>query len=314
MDRVEILKKAVTNYSVKFLEFMKIKSNQDDLLVCVFEGEDEKYYSARIVNRLGGIDWTGINAGGKHEVLKLYEAVSQHPDYKSSNFLCFIDKDFEDWFENPDSDRIYVTPCYSIENLFVSTAVLKRILSAEFGVTEYGDHQEDFCKVLALFQENGSLFAEEIHQIMCWIKAHRIMKRDCKTTPNINVRNIKTDSIISIGLGQVQRNYDPNDINSVFKEMDGHHLCSEAISEATDSLKTVTWELVYRGKQVADFMRCFLNKLKQDKTSRTPALFAVKGNVKLSLSKENIISELSQYADTPDCLNSFLDNYKNKAA
>ncbi len=51
-------------------------------------------------------------------------------------------------------------------------------------------------------------------------------------------------------------------------------------------------------------------KLKEDKVSDNPTFFASKGRVMISLSKDNCISELSQYAETPDCLLSFLENAK----
>jgi hypothetical protein len=54
-------------------------------------------------------------------------------------------------------------------------------------------------------------------------------------------------------------------------------------------------------------MRIFLTQLKADRNIKAGRkVFKEKGNVKLQLTKGNTISELSQYADTPQCLRDFL--------
>jgi hypothetical protein len=69
-------------------------------------------------------------------------------------------------------------------------------------------------------------------------------------------------------------------------------------------------ELWFRGKQHIGFFRVFINLLIDDRCKKSDRkVFAEKGNVRLAkLSKDNVISELSQYADTPICLINFLKN------
>jgi len=113
MSRVDSMTRAGESYSIKFLELGRIYSKDSNIIICIFEGEDEKYFSQRITDALAPFTWQGIDAGGKKSVLELYKHVSCHYEYKKSKYLCFIDRDFEDWFKNPDTSRIYVTPCYS---------------------------------------------------------------------------------------------------------------------------------------------------------------------------------------------------------
>ncbi|MCG7546257.1 DUF4435 domain-containing protein [Pseudoalteromonas sp. MM17-2] len=314
MDRVAELRIASQSYSVKFLEFIKIKAKDNNVLACIFEGEDSKYYCGRLNNLLTGHDWAGIDAGGKHEVLKLYQTIQNHPSYKTSSYVCFIDKDFEDWFSNPDEERIYVTPCYSIENFYISDDVLKRVLTSEFGISEFGDYKVDFHNVMNLYEQHSHKFSHEISPLMHWIKAHRLMMRDNKSPKKINVRNLKTDKVVAISLNEVQRSFDSSDISSVFPELTNADICTEALKEARETLNLENWKSDYRGKQALDFFRAFLNRLKQDLTSKEPQFFSNKGNVRLALSKENLISELSQYADTPECLREFIEKLNTQLA
>jgi len=259
MDRVSTMQEHGNSYSVKFLELTRMYSKNQDNIICIFEGQDEKYFSSRIDLKIGKDKWSCINSGGRQPVLDLYEAVSSHEVYKTANYYCFIDHDFQDWFTNPEPSRIYVTNGYSIENYYVSESCFKKVLSSEFGVSEFNEHKVDFEKCIIEFNSRLEEFISLIHPFNCWIKAHRIM---------------------------------------------------EYKNEADNSFKTKDLSLYFRGKQQLDFFRLFLMKLKEDKVSDNPTFFASKGRVMISLSKDNCISELSQYAETPDCLLSFLENAK----
>ena len=310
MSRVEILKQASETYSVKFLEFTRINSKIPDTIVCIFEGEDEKYYSNRISEGLKPYSWCGINAGGKKTVLELHEIISKHPNYKTSKFVCFVDKDFEDWIINMDPSRIYITPCYSIENFYISESVFSKVISSEFKITEFNEFCGDFKKIIKLFVSRKSEFKDAISVFNHWVKAHRIMERDGKTTKTLNVNNVKTEDLVFIGIDRIERIYNPEDPCSAFKDAHDLVFCPQSIDEAQSTLPEDEWESLYRGKQIIDFMRVFLNKLKEDRSSKNPNVFSSKGKVCLSLSRGNVISEISQYADTPPCLCYFLENYR----
>ena len=241
-------------------------------------------------------------------MLKLVETIGDHPVYKNINYAGFIDKDFEDWFENPKPERIYVTPCYSIENFYVTESSFKKILSAEFDVTEFNENKDDFVKCVAVYNDRLIEFLSGILSFNCWVKAHRIMRRDDPSVKNLNLSNISTKDLIKVNLDTVSVIYDFDDPFGVFNDLSDFCFCTSALDEAYESFKDLDRLSSFRGKQQIDFIRELLLKLKNDKTSKVPSFFSRKGNVPISLSRDNIISELSQYADTPDCLVRFLEN------
>ncbi len=314
MSRVDVLKDASKSYSVKFMEFTRIYSKDNLSVVCIFEGEDEKYFSQRVTDNLAPLNWNGINTGGKKAVIELFEAISTHPIYKDCRYICFVDRDFEDWFVNPDREKIYVTPCYSIENFYISEECFKKVISSEFKLTEFNECRDEFNKSLSFYRSTKTEFSKHISQFNYWIKAHRIMERDNKAPASLNVRNVKIGDLVSLDFSGLSIQYDCEKPSSVFKDSLKIDLCSDSMTEAQDSLPLSQWEQLYRGKQLAEFMRIFLTLLKSDRTSKTPVFFKEKGPVKITLSKENLVSELSQYADTPICLTNFLSSYRESLA
>ncbi|BDF93702.1 DUF4435 domain-containing protein [Pseudoalteromonas sp. KAN5] len=306
MDRVTSMQEQGGSHSVKFLEFTRIHSKFKDNLICVFEGQDEKYFAPRINLKIGENRWNGINSGGRKVVLDLYELISVHHIYRNANYRCFIDKDFQYSFVNPEPEKIYVTNGYSIENNYVNESVFKRVLACEFNVTEFNENSGDYTKCVEAFNNRFHEHNNAIHKFNCWVKAHRLMEYRGEAPRTLNVQGIKISSLIDVSISEVKRIYTdkPQDL---FKDYDNLLLCSKAVNEADETLTSTNVVNAYRGKQQLEFFRLFLTKLREDRVSASPTLFSKKARVSLNLSKDNCISELSQYADVPECLNRFLD-------
>ena len=71
-------------------------------------------------------------------------------------------------------------------------------------------------------------------------------------------------------------------------------------------LKNVDKTSIFRGKFTIEFLRSILEQIKADRMSKSPKYFVKKGKVKINFSQNNITSDLSQYADTPQELFDFL--------
>jgi hypothetical protein len=67
----------------------------------------------------------------------------------------------------------------------------------------------------------------------------------------------------------------------------------------------------FRGKFEIEFLLIVLQKLINEANQGNYPYFTRKVKVMLSLAKRTIISDLSQYADTPDCLYSYLDSFRS---
>ena len=312
MSRVQEMQEQGSSYSVKFTEMTRIYTQDNSILICIFEGKDEKYYANSLNTIKGQGRWSGINTGsgvnkgGRLAVLKLAETIDKHPIYSKVNYAGFIDRDYEDWFENPNPNKIYVTPCYSIENLYATENCFRQIMSSEFEITEFNENSNDFKKCLDMFNARLSDFINGTEVFNIWAKAHRIMTIDDATTRKLNIGNVDTKDIVKIDIDCCVTLYDKNDPSSVFKDSSGFSFSESALQRAANSFEDVDKAYFFRGKQQIDFMRELLLKLKIDRNSKNPTFFSKKGKVCLNLSKDNIISELSQYADTPECLIDFI--------
>ncbi|WP_405128499.1 DUF4435 domain-containing protein [Pseudoalteromonas sp. PB2-1] len=307
MSRVNLLVEARDNLSVKFMEFTRITSKGKCAIF--FEGEDEKYYSVRISNIRPELNWSGINSGGKSKVVMLRDKVRKHNTYSSSNCLFFVDSDFDDNNELNSLHDVYVTPCYSIENFYVSNSAFQRILSAEFGITDSIENHQCFENAINLFTETKASFLGNIKPFNSFIRTIRMMEKTGDCHRKLNINNIKFEDLISVSLDSTEKNYDEKNPKSIFQDLDNDIVINT--SESDEYLSDLDGEIWFRGKQNLEFFRIYLDKLKQDRCKKNGRqVFKNKGNVKLQLSKGNCLSELSQYADTPGCLVDFLNSHK----
>lgn len=309
MSRVDTLIKSKSTDSVKFFEFMRFLAAHRDATTVFFEGEDEKYYSIRLNSIVPALKWHGINAEGKSNVVKLRNTIRNHPDYGSASCIFIVDADFDDNSAFKNHADIYVTPCYSVENLYVSESVLKRILSAEFKITEYSDDAESFSKALDFFKDIQKEFHDTILYFNIWIRAYR-KNQEAATLDKLNINNVNLDQLVDISLTSVTKNYDDASIPTLFPVNSEPDI--KYINEAVAHFTTCCPERDYRGKQQLEFFRIFLEKLKNDASKKSGRIvFKKKLKVILNLTKANTLSELSNYADTPDCLIAFLQNFYN---
>ena len=298
---------------IAYQKFQLLK-NKAEYVFFFVEGEDDLlYYPSKARGKYSGKQIAALHCGGKKGVLEIHKMTVS--DLISQRIVgYFVDRDFEDWFVNPDREKIYVTPCYSIENFYISEECFKKVISSEFKLTEFNECRDEFNKSLSFYRSTKTEFSKHISQFNYWIKAHRIMERDNKAPASLNVRNVKIGDLVSLDFSGLSIQYDCEKPSSVFKDSLKIDLCSDSMTEAQDSLPLSQWEQLYRGKQLAEFMRIFLTLLKSDRTSKTPVFFKEKGPLKITLSKENLVSELSQYADTPICLTNFLSSYRESLA
>lgn len=304
MSRVDVLVKSRDNLSVKFMEFTRISSKQK--YAVFFEGEDEKYYSIRINSIYPSLKWSGIKCGGKSNVVDIRKRIREHEAYSAAPCMFFVDADFDDNSNLINCDDIYITPCYSIENFYISIDTYTKVLSAEFGVN---DSLDCFDNAIACFNEAKSSYIDAIKEFNFLIRELRFMERRRELTGRLNINNISFENLIKVDIGNIEKIYDEKVPNSIFPELpDGIVIELDNSKQHFDNLSGEQW---FRGKQNLEFFRIFIEKLKADRCKKNARkIFKDKGNVKLQISKANCISELSQYADTPECLLEFLRRQK----
>jgi len=304
MSRVQAMAQERHNISVKYTEFMRIIAKKK-FPIC-FEGEDEKYYSIRISN-LCSLDWVGINCGGKSKVIGLREKIRQSEAYSNKNVLFFIDHDFDNNDKARNFKDTYITPCYSIENFYFSEEVFKKILKSEFNIGEYDEDNTCYRNAIESFKKVKIDFINAITDFNNLIYFLRKKEVAGELLTNLNINNIDINDLVGISISSVEKKYNITEYRNIFPELPENLQID--LNYSIDYFQDRCKEKYFRGKQNLEFLRVFLTALKQDRGSKTNRkIFREKGRVKLQLSKANIVSELSQYADTPVCLQEFLTN------
>jgi len=115
MSYLQQLRQSRNKAQVAFHEFTLSTREFPTHLFCFFEGKDNAYYVPRIK---------------QFTTQYLHRLIAQKTEYDKYKVGFFIDRDF-----NKELPLIYPpifeTPCYSIENLYVSKDVFKEILINE---------------------------------------------------------------------------------------------------------------------------------------------------------------------------------------
>lgn len=309
MNRVEFLLKSREKSSVKYLEFTRVFSRMPDIMICFFEGEDVKYYGIRIEHVLGAGKWYPIECSGKKDVLEIYDVIISHPEYSDAKVAFFIDRDFDKAIPKKLRVHIYETPCYSIENLYSKKSCFKKVLEAEFKLTELCEEAESYQACMSTYDKLQGEFHNAILLVNAFIKAHRIEEKKGRVKP-LNLNNVRINQLVKINLAEITCLYNKGKLKKLFPEaLPIEDLEIDKIVRSFDNNNLV---MELRGKYVAEFTLQFLLKLKEDRLSDTPKICKKKGPVRMNLSRRNFISELSQYADSPDCLITFLSKRKKE--
>jgi hypothetical protein len=274
------------------------------VLVCFFEGEDVKYYGSRLEMINPHLKWEAINCQGKGSSLKLREIISGHELYSSAKTAFFFDADFDAKGSLPNAANVYITPCYSIENFYVTDSAAKRIFRAEFGICEIPDEEGSFGKCLGLFKSRLSDYLDAIEPANSWILFHRQREAGDQTIKPLNLASLKPNQMVCITLNSVTRTYTIFDLQAATGNTEP--VTENELSELAKSFDRGDRHLIFRGKFQAFFMRVFLNLLRADAVADAPACFHSRRNVPLNVTDRNFLSDLTQYADTPDCLRRFI--------
>ena len=317
MISVEAMHRSIENHNVKFLEFTRIYSNKPNCLICFFEGEDARYYGIRIQENLHNMEWEGIDCGGKESVLELFNLLETHSElkYREAKKAFFVDRDFDPPLSPEKRTKIYETPCYSIENLYTSQTCFTQILKNGFKIREFVEADEPiFQKCVSLFIQTQQKFHDAIAPLNAWIILIRKMERETVTPKKTSLDKIKLEKLIKIDVEHITKRYTIDDINTAFPEQD--NISETEVNTKIDSFSSIDRGKIFRGKYEIAFLSKFLTKLKDDLCASSPKYFDEKRTIHFSLpptpkSKEppSILSQFSQYADTPQCLRDYLKSF-----
>lgn len=287
--------------STAFMEFVNKRAYYQDHAFCFYEGEDGKYYDHRIRSIIGK-DFFHIKAGNKNKVLKVMKLIKNKPEYQNVNTMYFVDRDMGFDMEEYKEKDIYVTPCYSVENLYVNEDSIGMILETEFGLNI---DDADYNTYKHKFVEMYNSFCELMLEFNALVLIRKEKELDCE---KVNIQKIKTTDLVTIDIKSgISKSLKYNNTIAELKEkLDVND--EDIASAKTRLLEYGEKTSIFRGKNQFDFMTKFIEQL----CNRKNELFdPVPTSINIS-PNQNRLSTYSVYAKTPDCLKIFLQDHKEK--
>lgn len=306
---VEYLRAESTSDCVAYTEFILQYKKGENNLYCFFEGfEDRTYYSIRIENITEVEKYYDFVCGGKDGVKKVYDLIKSNQHYKDVKTSFFIDNDFDN---ESKSNGIYVTPTYSIENLYCTKEAFEKILISEFKMNRTDD---DFNKCLDNYLKLQNQFNEEILIFNAWLSCQSDYRKENDTTTRLKIdKKTKAyfEKIVLPDLNSIKSIPEINtkeNLEIIFE--DSPIIDNEILNKKIDLLKQVNKTDNFRGKFLIRFLESYLSRLQ--------SIFGVENthfektySCKLRIENATICSNLSQYASTPPCLKEYLKTYRN---
>jgi hypothetical protein len=305
---IDELRKSKYKPQVAFQEFALSTGTRQDHLFCFFEGKDNPYYIPRIKNITA--NYYPIMCGNKNAVLGVYALIVNKPEYKKYKIGFFIDMDFNKSI-GAKTPPVFETPCYSIENLYVSLSVFKEILANELHLSEVNDTQL-FNILLKLYEDRQKEFHNAVLLFNAWY-ACLIEKKenDNLKTTDTKLEDKMPQGFIDINLDNVSQNYDIFKIRESFPN--AIEIDENVLNEKIALFKSVEQHKIFRGKYELEFLLQMLKKIISD-SYKTHQIVPQKINFAFgdgsSLSQEQLLSIFSAYAETPQELTDYLTKIK----
>lgn len=295
---LEEMRDARGNANVAFINFTDCHDKFDSHIFCFYEGEDGKYYNQKIKSTLGENIVT-IKAGKKIEVLKVWRKIKSDNHYDDIKKCFFVDRDMDEDPADKNED-LYITPCYSIENLYVTKKAFGNILQSEFSCDIY---ESDYHKCMTKFEELLGLFNEQMLEFNALVL---IRRNKGLNNGKVQIRNIKTMSMFETTINGISKKQKYEEC--ITKLKNDLSVSDIEVSNSVEELKSRgDYNNLFRGKNQLDFLVKLLDILKE--LHNNEQFFEKKRtSVTLNLTN-NRLSELSQYADFPPCLVCFLKNH-----
>ena len=302
MSRIERLRAARDAYVVCWRKFLLCAARNPGSLHCFYEGCDSKYYLIRI-ELLTNRSPHEYKCAGKEGLLRLLHLYRSHPAKLAADALFFLDRDFDAPAYLPTDESLYVTDGYSIESHYVSPTCISKVLHNEYSLAGPEDDVE-LARVEAAVDVLVVQAAEALLDLNAWAAARRDMEKADPSLPRVRLAHVKLSTFLTVSLNGIQKNYELAELGGLFN-VDSPP--ADQITSWREKLRLEGPRVSTRGKYLLDALRELLRLLQADRSSASPTLFATKGpSASLQLSRDNLISELAQYADSPPSLRDFL--------
>ncbi|NKC13857.1 MAG: DUF4435 domain-containing protein [Gammaproteobacteria bacterium] len=285
--------------SVRHQFTLAYKAGTKDIYV-FFEGDDDRaFFMPEIRRRVGSLgDIHDFSCGGKRGVLEAFEHVSVRID-NIRRALFFLDKDLDDFLDvdTPDSESIFITQCYSIENLWVTEAELRRVWAEFFRLSSRDERLDMACHE---FKRAYQRFVAIALTMMAWVIAERRAARPVRLNDANLARVVSVDEDLAVrkvngGLREFRRVCGSNGGQSGWR----------VVRKVRTEIEKVPAKTVIRGKYELWFFVRFLNRLEEALRRKDSAGSKPRNRVSMSLA--NAVDLLASRYVFGDDVKDFID-------
>lgn len=286
----ELLKQSHSS-NVAFHKFVLLHRRHRTHLFCFFEGVDSQYYFPRI-NSLEE-NHQPIVCGNKKAVIESHKLIkSKYNDFRTK---FFVDADFD---TNTEMQDLYITPSYSIENLYCTEKTVSNILKNEL---HFSVIDEEYNQVLSIFRNRQEEFHNSTALFNLWYFSIKKKAEALKTIPNVSLADKFPKEFITFSFENVEATYNLETIKLKFPN--ALDVSEDEILSYKKDFDTKPPIYRFRGKYEIEFLIKFLIMIIEDSNIYNKV---IKRKTKFRVDPALILSQLTQYADTPECLMEFL--------
>ena len=297
---VDELRLARSNAMTSYMDFIQVKNSYDIIIFC--EGIDDMLYYERIIKcRAHGYSYISIDCHGKSNVVYVEKKIKEEKLGKKILYF-FVDKDFD---ENDFSLDIYVTPTYSIENLYFTDSAIKDFLLQIMHISHSDPNElvdlDNVHKYLIMARNNSLNDILEANAIYSLQKKKSI---NCKPEDQVNLEGLKEYSDIK----DKSREEIIRKIRNL-KEMSEDEITAEGSKLSADLVGNI------RGKYILEIMKKHYSHVVEELNYRPDRKFYkyIKPNpskrypVSFHPESENLLRSLSIVSEIPKNLIEYID-------
>ena len=273
-----------------------IRSTNPDIVIIALEGYDDPTCYKAIIRIIDpNFNWIPLVCKGKDIVLGLKDLLERNKSADDSKTYFIVDKDFDSLKGYKPSEKIYCTPCYSIENLLVTVKVFEELLLCEFKCSAASDEVTELKK----------LFNARLEEFFSAIAMANRALHYCRVNGvrSGSVEN-RINKYVNVSLDGVDAIYTESDLERLVGFPSGKDLsCLDETSEIFDKLDPMN---DWRGKYIMCFFIELLNQLQEDRNSKHPKNFKKHQKISFNPRTNAIFRILGSMIDPPTCLRNFV--------
>lgn len=304
MSRVEFLQEQMGSASSLWKQYLgrskaiDRESKKVDFF-CFYEGKDDcKFYNIKLLEMDKQV--THFICYSKINVINFRKFMKKRYG-KLKKIIYFIDKDFDEIIDNKkyntlkNKNNLYITPCYSVENIFTDKKVFENILINEYN---YPLNSENYKELQNKFLILKNEFHEYIKNINFWYATYKYFYNKKDIRHEINFSKFPLGKYIDLDINENKILVKKIESNSLLENLKLEiESLPDNFDEEMENIKKLfsNFDYEFRGKLELFFLTSFLDKINKNKKYN---------NFKYASS--NIMSNIVQYTDKPDCLYNFI--------